>query len=466
MVAAAAEESGFEILIGGGATQTKQESEIIEEDFSSASLINLPVTLIIMLVAMGGLVAAGVPIILAYLGVAMAAGVITLVSNAVPLVDFWLQIVLLMGLAAGIDYTLFLSTRFRAEREQGRETADAAEIASHTAGKGVFIAGLTTMLALIGMFLIGNVTFVSIGLAAVLTILVALVVALTFTPALLGGGLSRWTIPKIGRRYNVAQAGLLNAPATWLVRVSVRHPWIVVPLSLAIMLAAAYPMLNLNLGFNGARALNDDVESKAAILALEDNFTIGLLSPAVIVVDPGKGNNIFATNVQQKVNRLIVSVLEENQRASAAGEHVPFAEPIDTAINRAGDMELILIPLNADTGDDEALDAVGFLRDELIPAAFSDGSVRALVTGATGVNVDFRQMITDRTPFVVVFVVLTAFLVLVVLYRSLVVPLIAVFLNLLAVGAAYGILTLVFQEGLALEGPLNFEATGIIESWL
>ena len=232
------------------------------------------------------------------------------------------------------------------------------------------------------------------------------------------------------------------------------------------MLAVTYPMLTFNLGFNGARALHDDVESKAAILALEEGFTIGLLSPAAVVVDPGQGNNIFAADVQQRVNRLIELVLEENERARAAGEHVPFAEPIETSVNRAGDLELLQIPLNADTGDNEALDAVGLLRSRLVPNAFGDGQVRALVTGATGANVDFKDEILAKTPSVVIFVVLAAFVVLVALYRSLLVPLITVFLNLIAVGAAYGILALVFQEGLALESLLSFEATGIIESWL
>jgi RND superfamily putative drug exporter len=241
------------------------------------------------------------------------------------------------------------------------------------------------------------------------------------------------------------------------------------------MLALTYPMLTLNLGFNGASALHDDVESKKAVLALEDNFTIGLLAPAVVVVDPGEGNNIFAADVQQKVNRLIERVREENDRAETAGEHVPFAEPIETDINRAGDMEVVNLPLNSDTGDEAALDAVELLRDKLVPEAFpagpvralvTGGPVRALVTGATGANVDFRDQMMARTPYVVLFVVITAFVVLVVLYRSLLVPLITVFLNLLAVGAAYGVLTLVFQEGWALEGLLNFEATGIVESWL
>ena len=245
-----------------------------------------------------------------------------------------------------------------------------------------------------------------------------------------------------------------------------RWPWIVAPLSVAVMLALAYPMLTLNLGTNGARALHDDVEGKAAIVALEDNFTIGLLSPAVVVVDPGKGNNIFAADVQQRVNRLIDLVLAENERAEAAGEHIPFAEPIGTDVNRSGDLETIEIPLNADIGDEEAIDAVELLRQELIPQAFPGDSIRALVTGSTGGELDRKDVQIARTPYVVIFVVLTAFVVLVALYRSLLVPLITVFLNLLAVGAAYGVLTLVFQEGWALEGLLNFEATGIIEFWL
>ena len=466
LVADSAAASGFDILIGGGATLNEQLNEVIEEDFGSASIINLPLTLIILLIALGGLVAAGIPVALAYGGVAMAAGVVALASNLVPMFDAWIQIVLLMGLAAGIDYTLFLFTRFRAEREQGRAPADAAAAASHTAGKAVMIAGVTTMLALLGLFLIRNVTFNSVGVAAVLTIAMVLLMALTLTPALLGDGLSRFNIPYVGRRFNVAQAGLLNPLARRIVRVSVRWPWIVAPLSVAVMLAVTYPMVTLNLGFNGARALHDDVESKGAILALENNFTIGLLAPAVVVVDPGKGKNIFAAEVQQRVNRLIDLVLAENDRAEAAGEHVPFAEPVETDVNRGGDLETIEIPLNADTGDQEALDAVRLLREKLVPEAFPDDSIRALVTGATWANVDFKDEIIARTPYVVIFVVLTAFVVLVGMYRSLLVPLITVFLNLLAVGAAYGVLTLVFQEGWALEGLLSFEATGIIESWL
>ena len=376
----------------------------------------------------------------------ISAGVITLLSNVTPMDPVWLQIVLLMGLAAGIDYALFLFTRFRYERDRGVDPVTAAATASHTAGKGVFIAAITTMLAINGMFLIDNATFTSLGLAAIITIFISLLIATTLMPALLGDRLSWLPVPWVGRRFNVAQAGVLNPVAGMIVRASTRWRLVVGPLSVLVMLALALPMLNLNLGFNGARSLHDDVESKAAILALEQEFTIGLLAPAIVLVDPGAGNNIFAADVQRQVTNFIANVETANEEAEAAGEHVPFALPISTSVNDAGDAELIEIPLNADTGDQAALDAVRLLRQEIIPASF-DGDVRALVTGATAGNLDFSEGINARTPLVIGFVVITAFLVLVVLYRSVVIPLIAVFLNLLAVGAAYGVLVLVFQDG-------------------
>jgi len=466
MVAEAADESGFEILIGGDATADKQIQDIVAEDFGFASNVAIPLTLLILLVALGGLIAAGVPVLLAFLGVLVAAGLVSMISYAMPMMNVWIQVVLLMGLAAGIDYALFLFTRFRHERELGLDTRAAAVTASHTAGKGVFIAAATTILAVNGMFLVGDAVFDSLGLSAVLAIVVALLAALTLTPAILGDGLNRLTIPGIGRRFNIAQAGRLNPLAGLAVRVSVKYRWIVGMLVLAAMVALASLILTLNLGFNGARAFHDDVESKAAILALEENFTIGLLSPSEVIVDPGEGQNIFAMEVQQKVNGFIESIRSENERAANSNEHVPFGEPINTRINRAGDTELIDIPLNADTGDDEALDAVSLMRHELIPEAFGDDSVRGLVSGQTAGYLDFQKQVSARTPLAIAFVVLTAFLVLVFMYRSLIIPLIAVFLNLIAVGAAYGVLVLVFQEGYALEGLLGFEATGIVEVWI
>ena len=463
----ASRSNGFQILIGGGFLLIDDDEKLSDEDFSFASLVNLPLTIIIMVLALGAIVAAGVPIALAYLGVAMAAGVVTIISQFTPMLSVWLQVVLLMGLAAGIDYALFLFTRFRYERGRGRDEAVAAAIAGTTAGKGVLIAGTTTMLAILGMFLVGDPVFTSLTIAAVVAIAVALVVAQTLMPAILGDGLSKWSIPGL-RRHNVAQTGVLNAAAGFLVKRSCtgRGWWISGALGIAVLLVFAYPILNFNLGFNGVTSFSDDLESKAAIEALEEDFTIGILAPAEVIVDPGRGKNIFAADVQAGVTALTDAVGREIDRAEAAGEHVPFAQPIGTEINRAGDTEIIEIPINADTGDQEAIDAVNLLRDELVPAAFGDSDVAALTGGVTAGQIDFRDNINAKTPLVIAFVIITAYIILVVMYRSLILPAIAVVLNLLAVGAAYGILVQVFQEGWLLEGILDFEATGIIESWL
>ncbi len=190
------------------------------------------------------------------------------------------------------------------------------------------------------------------------------------------------------------------------------------------------------------------------------------MQPAWVVVDAGEKENIFAQDVQTGVLALEDSVRAGNEDAAEAGRHVPFGEPITTEINDAGDTEIVKIPVNADSGEDKAIDAVNDLRDDLVPAAFEDSPAEALVTGMTAFNIDFKDNIIFKTPFVFALVLGLAFIILLVMFRSIVIPIKAIILNLLSVGAAYGLVVLVFQEGWLLEGILDFEATGIIESWL
>jgi RND superfamily putative drug exporter len=197
---------------------------------------------------------------------------------------------------------------------------------------------------------------------------------------------------------------------------------------------------------------------------LEENFTLGLIAPAEVVVDAGKDENVFAPEVQSHVDELVGLV--QTETVSAENPDAPFGAPIQRDINDAGDTELIRIPLNADIGENKAIDAVNHLRHDFIPTAFGDSPDRALVTGSAADNIDFRDNILFRTPFVFAFVLGLAFTVLLVTFRSVVIALKAIILNTLSVGAAYGLLVLVFQEGWLLERPLGFEATGIIESWL
>ena len=451
------------ILIGGGASLVKQITEIIEEDFARASVLNLPITFIILILAFGAMLAALIPLILAFSAIFVALGALAVISQATPLSDIYIQVVLLIGLATGIDYALFVITRYRNERRAGRSKDDALRVATGTSGKAVVFAGATTVFAVGAMFLVGDAIFSSLGIASIVIVLVAVLSAMTLLPALiafLGDNIDKFTIPFLGR----AQEEGTGIWAFVIDRV-LQRPVVFATVTILALLAITAPILTLNLGFNGVRSFSDDAEGKKALIKLEENFTLGLVQPAVVLVDAGEKGNVFDQEIQASVAELIRLV--ELETVSPTNPDAFFGQIAqEPEFNDAGDTEAGFIPLNADSGDDRAIDAVNHLRDDLIPQAFEDASARVLVTGATAANIDFRDNIVFRAPFVIVWVLGLAFIILLLVFRSVVIPASAILLNLLSVGFAYGLLVLVFQEGYLLEGVLNFEATGIIESWI
>ena len=459
------EADGFEILIGGSASLQKQITEIVEEDFGQALFLNLPITFVILILAFGALLAASVPLALALAAIITANGLLAIISQSFALSEIYIEMVLLMGLATGIDYALFVVTRFRRERAAGASKDDALRTATSTSGKAVVFAGATVVMAIGGMFLVDDVVFSSLALAAIVVVLLAIVVSVTLLPALLallGDNVNRLRVPFLGSGgtgegggiWGVITDQVLARPAIWATT------------ALVALLALASPIVypGFNLGFNGVRSISDDAEGKKALLALEENFVIGLARPAVVVVDAGEKGNVFATDIQASADALLSSVEQESVLADPDNFYgVPAQEP---EFNDAGDTELIFIPVNADFGEERAFDAVNRLRDVLVPAAFGDSPARALVTGDTAGAIDFKDNIIAKAPIVFAFVLGLAFLILLVMFRSIVIPIKAIVLNILSVGAAYGVLVLVFQEGWLLEGILDFEATGIVEAWL
>ena len=466
---------GFEIMVGGDASLNKQILEIVDEDFGRALLLNLPITFVILILAFGAAVAAAVPLALALAAVVTASGILAIASQSYPLSFQYSEVVLLMGLATGIDYSLFVISRYRRERRAGRSKEEALRVASGTSGKAVVFAGTVVLLAIGGMFVVGNVIFSSMALAAIVVVAIAVIMSVTLLPALitmLGDNVDRLRIPFLGR--GTGEGGGIWGHVTDRVLARPAVLTIVTVAALVAILAPSVsllripaPYLPFNLGFNGVKSLPDAAEAKEAVLALEENFTIGLIQPAVVVVDAGEKGNVFAEDVQSGVSRL-VSVVEAETRTPDSPDNPYGALAQEPDINGAGDTELVFVPIHADSGDDVAIDAVNHLRDDLIPAAFEGSPARALVTGATAGNIDFRDSIVFRTPFVFAFVLGLAFVVLLVMFRSIVIPIKAIILNLLSVGTAYGVLVLVFQEGWppGIEGLLGFEATGIVESWL
>ena len=448
--AAAEEASGFEIAIAGFQSLEKQSEEIVEEDFGRILVISLGLGLIILLLAFRAVVAAVIPLALAIGAIISAIGVATLVSQVYPLVDIYTEMILLMGLAVGIDYSLFIVSRFRNERKAGRPKLEAISVASNTTGRAVFYAGITVVVSIAGLTLTNNPIFISMALAAIIVVLIAIVGSLTLLPALLsvlGDNVNRLRIPFLGRGDN--GGGIWGAITD---RVLAR-PGLLATVTAGALVALALPVLSLNLGFNqGANAYPDAVEGKRALELLEENFAVGLTLPALVVVD---APDVNSPEVQASVTKLVERV----------GQDDAFFGPFQTEVNAAGDLLFVRVPLNGDIDDEESEDAVRLLRNEIIPEAFADSTAEVHVTGATAASMDFTDRMYLVAPYVFGFVLGLAFLLLLVMFRSIVIPVKAILLNLLSVGAAYGVLVLVFQEGVG-QSLLGFEATGIIESWL
>ena len=422
-----------------------------------ALLLNLSVTLVILLLVFRTPVAAFIPLALALAAVISATAILGVISQATALSNIFSEVVLLMGLATGIDYALFVISRFRNERRKGRSKEDALRAAAGTSGKAVIFAGCTVVLAVSGMFLIGDSTFNSLGLAAIVVVVLAVLISVTLLPALLmmlADHIDRFSLPFF--------AGTGEGGGIWgfITDRVLRRPVVLAAVTCDDPSLVALPFLQLNLGFNGAKGLPDAVEAKKALLVLQDNFTLGLTSPALVVVDAGKDNNIYAAG-RAAAGRPASSAPCRAESTASAGPDAAFGAPVQTNINDAGDTEAIRIPLNADTGEQKALDAVQHLRNDLIPAAFSGSSAKALVTGDSAANLDFRDNIIFRTPFVFAFVLGLAFII---LLADLPLdrhrrqgdnpqP---------AFGRARptGLLVLVFQKGWLLEGVLELQGDG------
>jgi uncharacterized membrane protein YdfJ with MMPL/SSD domain len=453
---------GFQIVVGGDASIDKQTTEVVNQDFGRSLFLNLPVTILILILAFGAVLAALVPVILALAAIVTANGILAVVSHGYALSEIYTEMVLLMGLATGIDYALFVVTRYRRERDAGRSKEEALQVASGTSGKAVIFAGTTVLLAISGMYLVDFVIFTSLALASMIVVAIAIVISVTLLPALLamlGDNVNRLRIPFLGQ-------GTGEHGGVWGVIIDrvLARPVVLATVTFLVLIALAIPLTTMNLGFNGVKSLPDDVAGKKAVTALEDNFTLGLFSPAEVVVDAGRDQNVFAEDIQASVNQLLSRVEEET--ASPENPDAPYGAPVQTEVDSAGDTQVVRIPVNADTGEQKAIDAVDHLRNDLVRGAFAGTPARALVTGQTAGNIDFRALIYSKTPIVFAFVLGLAFIILLLMFRSIVIPIKAIILNLLSVGAAYGVLVLVFQKGWLLEGILNFKATGIIESWL
>jgi RND superfamily putative drug exporter len=443
--------NGFEVGITGGESSDVDFETLSQDDLSKGELlVGAPAALLILLLVFGSVVSALVPVLLAIVSIVIALALTSLVGQATDLSFFVVNMITGMGLALGIDYSLFIVSRYREERARGRAKPDAIGLSGATASRAVLVSGLAFVLAMIGMVLVPDTVLRSLAIGAILVGVVSVAAALTLLPAvlgLLGDGVNALRIPFFGRSLE-RPPGAEGRFWAAIVRRVVRNPVPALVLSAGILVAATIPAFDLDRGNSGISTLPDRFTSKQGLLLLERSFPGSSTDPAQVVVDA----RIRTPEIETAIDRL-----EQSVRGRP-----PFGTPT-LLVNDAGDLAVLSIPVGADPASSEAVSAVRELRDDLVPAAFGDA--RVLVTGEPAENVDYYALIGDWLPIVFVFVLGLSFILLTVAFRSIVIAAVAILLNLLSVGAAYGLLVLVFQKGY-LADFLGFEQVDAIDAWV
>jgi uncharacterized membrane protein YdfJ with MMPL/SSD domain len=432
----------------GDASKVDAVVTAYENDLGKAGVLSLPVTLLILVAAFGALVAAGIPLLLALTAVFATLGLIAIPSLVFPVAMQAPALVLLVGLAVGVDYSMFYLKREREERAAGRSERAALEAAAATSGRSVLISGLTVIVAMAGMFLTGDPTFTSLGVAAITVVAIAVLGSLTVLPALLsklGDRVDRGRVPLVGR---IGRRGEGRVWGAIIDRV-LRRPVLSTILAGGLLLALAAPALQLRLAMAGPDTFPKSLPVMQAYERMQQAFP-GTALPANVVIE--------APNVEAPAMKAAIGQLR--QRALASGR---MYEPITVDVNRDATVANISIPIAGQTTDRESDAALALLRQEIVPETV--GRLPSAETGVTGQAAQWKDStdaLKSSLPPVVAFVLLFAFGLLLVAFRSLVVAAKAMVLNLLSVAAAYGVLVLVFQQGVG-KGLLGFSSTAGID---
>jgi uncharacterized membrane protein YdfJ with MMPL/SSD domain len=436
---------GFFIGEFGDASAVKAVNDQFGRDLSSAGMFSVPLTLIILVLAFGSLVAAGIPLLLALTAVFATFGLVAIPSHLLALDQAASAVVLLIGLAVGVDYTMFYLRREREERAAGRNPRAALEAAAATSGRSVLISGLTVMVAMAGLFLSGDATFASFGYATMMVVAIAMLGSLTVLPALLsklGDRVDRLRVPFVGRLRRDDGEGRLWSG---IVDRVLRRPLLSVAIAGGLLLLLAAPALQLRMATPGPDTFPKSLEVVKTYNRMQTAFP-GTALPAFVV--------IRAANVNALAVKAAIAQLE--RKALATGRVDP---PITVETNHAGTVANITLPIKGNGIDSASKQSLAALRNNVVPqtvGALSDAQVG--VTGTTAEWKDQQDLLKSKLPLVVAFVLLFAFCLMLVAFRSIVVAVKAIVLNVLSVAAAYGVLVLVFQDGVG-KGLLGFSST-------
>jgi RND superfamily putative drug exporter len=417
---------GLEIKLGGDPIYAAQSS-------SSPEGVGFFGAAIVLLIAFGSVVAAGLPLAIALIGLGISSGgLIVLLANVVDVPDWTTAVSGLIGIGVGIDYALLVLTRFRGAMADGKDRHDAVVEAVTTAGRSVIIAGGTVVIAIMGLFLTGLPYMYGVAISASLAVLVVMFAAVSLLPALLaylGPNVDRLKLPFLGRALKLEGNG--ESPAARWSHAVQRRPWTAAITATAILLALAAPALGMRLGFPDAGNDPPDTMTRQAYDLQTEGFGPGSNGPVIIAAElPDKGAKATVDSLAQQL------------RTEKGVDYVP-----DPTINKAGDAALVTVIPTTSPQDAKTTDLVQRLRDDVVPDALGNSGITAEIGGVTPALEDQSQYITDRMPVFIAGVVGLSFILLLVAFHSPLISLKAGIMNLLSVGAAYGVMTVVAKGG-------------------
>ncbi len=488
VVEQADDRDGFDVLVVGDASSRFEQAELSAMDLEQGERIGLPVALLILLVLFGAVVAALIPVGLAIVSILITLAIVAIIGTIFgELVFFVLLWITMIGLAVGIDYCLFVVSRFREELARGLSTRDAVIKAGATASRTVFFSGMTVVIALLGVFIVPHTLFLATALGAIMVVLVSVTATLTLLPAVLmvlGPRVDRCRLPFLRRAAAGPSGEQREGFWEFITRKTMRYPVVSIIVVGGLMVWASVNYFGINTGFNSVETFPEDSHTREAFTALEENFPLGYGSanPARIVVkgdinDPAVeaavqafkqsvANDPVVTEAIRKIRQavesdpaLIAALLQSNP--SILNDPAAAALPTRTH----GDLTVIEAPVPGAPSGAEAFALINRLRDDYVPAAFSGVPAEVYVGGISAEFLDFNAQLSAYLPIIFAFILGVSFILLLVVFRSIVIPIKAIIMNLLSVGAAYGLMVLVFQKGVGAD-LFGFQQSETIEAWL
>ena len=458
----------FRVLIGGDASVAFENNELSAEDLEKGERVGIPVALIILLALFGAVVATLLPLGLAIVAIILALAAVGVIGQSFELIFFVTMMITMIGLAVGIDYSLLIVSRFKEEMGRGLQPKDAVASTGNTAGRTVFFSGTTVVLALLGLLIVPVSFYQSLALGAILVVIAALAATLTLLPAvlaLLGTRINLLSIPFLARfslkSPEATEQGFWEAITRVVTRLPVVSILVVgVPMVLVTLFyfnIGIFGIQGIKTGLNDVNTFPDAAKTKEAFILLKEEFSVGdvtpagVLSPAEIVID----GDIDSPQVQEATARLVKSLQEDPA----------FPLPPSPQVNDAGDLALLTLPFPGEPNSRAATEKMAALREVHVADAFDGVPAEVHVGGVTAEATDFFNIVDVYTPIVFAFVLGLSFIILMLAFRSIVIPIKAIIMNLLSVGTTYGLLVLVFQKGVGTD-LLGFQHAEVIDAWI